>query len=111
MLFPNDIQPGLQALGEGPSIRFLIWVFRKQNQPGSSNPNREVWIEGRKIFIHSLKDIGEGDELTFDCGLDTDYFEDHPRRCGQGSEGAQEEGEGGDVNRVGIVHLRNGLSH
>lgn len=49
----------------------------------SCNPNCEAWIEGRKIFIHSLKDINAGEELSFDYGFDVDCFEDHPCCCGQ----------------------------
>lgn len=49
----------------------------------SCNPNCEAWIEGRKIFIHSLTDINAGEELTFDYGFDVDCFEDHPCLCGQ----------------------------
>ncbi len=49
----------------------------------SCSPNCEAWIEGRKIFIHSLCDINEGDELTFDYGFDVDCFEDHPCLCGR----------------------------
>ena len=49
----------------------------------SCNPNCEAWIVGRKIFIHSLKDINCGDELTFDYGFDVDCYEDHPCLCGQ----------------------------
>jgi len=49
----------------------------------SCNPNCEAWIEGRKIFIHSLKDINAGEELTFDYGFDVECYEDHPCRCGQ----------------------------
>ncbi len=48
----------------------------------SCNPNCEAWIEGRKIFIHSLADIYPGDELTFDYGFDVECYEDHPCRCG-----------------------------
>ncbi len=48
----------------------------------SCNPNCEAWIEGRKIFIHSLTDIQPGDELTFDYGFDVECYEDHPCRCG-----------------------------
>jgi len=48
----------------------------------SCNPNCEAWIEGRKIFIHSLRDIEAGEELTFDYGFDVDCYEDHPCRCG-----------------------------
>ena len=49
----------------------------------SCNPNCEAWIEGRKIFIHSLTDINAGDELTFDYGFDVECYEDHPCRCGK----------------------------
>ncbi len=49
----------------------------------SCNPNCEAWIEGRKIFIHSLRDIQQGEELSFDYGFDVECWEDHPCRCGQ----------------------------
>ncbi len=49
----------------------------------SCAPNCEAWIEGRKIFIHSLVDINPGDELTFDYGFDVDCYEDHPCLCGK----------------------------
>ncbi len=49
----------------------------------SCAPNCEAWIEGRKIFIHALHDINEGEELTFDYGFDVDCYEDHPCRCGK----------------------------
>ena len=49
----------------------------------SCNPNCEAWIEGRKIFIHSLRDIQAGEELTFDYGFDVDCYEDHPCLCGR----------------------------
>ena len=49
----------------------------------SCAPNCEAWIEGRKIFIHSLCDINPGDELTFDYGFDVDCYEDHPCLCGR----------------------------
>lgn len=48
----------------------------------SCAPNCEAWIDGRRIFIHALHDINEGEELTFDYGFDVDCFEDHPCRCG-----------------------------
>lgn len=48
----------------------------------SCNPNCEAFIEGRKIFIHSLREIAEGEELTFDYGFDVDCYEDHPCLCG-----------------------------
>ena len=49
----------------------------------SCSPNCEAWIEGRKIFIHSLRKISAGDELTFDYGFDVECYEDHPCRCGK----------------------------
>lgn len=49
----------------------------------SCAPNCEAWIEGRKIFIHSLADINPGEELTFDYGFDVDCYEDHPCLCGK----------------------------
>ncbi|MBJ7285859.1 MAG: SET domain-containing protein-lysine N-methyltransferase [Akkermansiaceae bacterium] len=49
----------------------------------SCNPNCEAWIEGRKIFIHSLSDIQAGDEFTFDYGFDVDHYEEHPCLCGK----------------------------
>lgn len=51
----------------------------------SCEPNCEAWIEGRRIFIHSLRAIKEGEELTFDYGFDVDCWEDHPCRCGKKS--------------------------
>ena len=36
----------------------------------SCNPNCEAWIEGRKIFIHSLSDIQAGEEHPCLCGKD-----------------------------------------
>ncbi len=49
----------------------------------SCDPNCEAWISGRRIFIHALRDINAGDELTFDYGFDVDCYEDHPCRCGK----------------------------
>ena len=49
----------------------------------SCSPNCEAWIEGRRIFIHSLRDIAAGEELTFDYGFDVDCYEDHPCLCGK----------------------------
>lgn len=49
----------------------------------SCAPNCEAWIEGRRIYIHSLRDVKAGEELTFDYGFDVDCYEDHPCRCGR----------------------------
>ena len=35
----------------------------------SCDPNCEAWIEEEQIFLYSLRDIEEGEELTFDYGL------------------------------------------
>jgi SET domain-containing protein len=48
----------------------------------SCEPNCEAWIEGRRIYVHSLRDIRAGEELTFDYGFDVECYEDHPCRCG-----------------------------
>jgi hypothetical protein len=48
----------------------------------SCDPNCEAWIVGRRIVIHSLRDIQPGEELTFDYGFDVETYEDHPCRCG-----------------------------
>ena len=49
----------------------------------SCGPNCEAWIEGKRIFIHSLTDIAAGEELTFDYAFDVDCYEDHPCLCGR----------------------------
>lgn len=49
----------------------------------SCEPNCEAWQTGKEIFIHALRDIRAGEELTFDYGFDVECFEDHPCRCGR----------------------------
>jgi uncharacterized protein len=49
----------------------------------SCEPNCQAWCVGRKIFIHALRDIHAGEELTFDYGFDVSCYEDHPCRCGK----------------------------
>jgi SET domain-containing protein len=48
----------------------------------SCSPNCEARIDGRRIFIHSLRDIPADEELTFDYGFDVECYEDHPCLCG-----------------------------
>lgn len=48
----------------------------------SCEPNCEAYNTGRRIYIHSLRDIEEGEELSFDYGFDIEHFEDHPCLCG-----------------------------
>ena len=49
----------------------------------SCQPNCEAWITGQRIFIHALRAIEPGEELTFDYGFEVDCYEDHPCRCGR----------------------------
>ncbi len=51
----------------------------------SCEPNCEAWMDGKRIFIHAIRDIKEGEELTFDYGFDVDCYEDHPCLCGRES--------------------------
>jgi len=51
----------------------------------SCEPNCEAWIEEDQIFIYSIRDIKQGEELTFDYGFDIECYEDHPCRCGKAS--------------------------
>ncbi len=49
----------------------------------SCSPNCEARSMGKRIFIHALRDIAEGEELSFDYGFDVDCYEDHPCLCGR----------------------------
>ena len=49
----------------------------------SCDPNCEAWIDGKRIFIHALRHISEGEELTFDYAFDVSCYEDHPCLCGR----------------------------
>jgi SET domain-containing protein len=53
----------------------------------SCDPNCEtqIWEQAKKddeIWYVSLRDIEEGEELSFNYGFDLDCWEDHPCRCG-----------------------------
>lgn len=48
----------------------------------SCDPNCEAYIIRGRIWIHSLREIKEGEELTYNYGFDVDTWEDHPCRCG-----------------------------
>lgn len=48
----------------------------------SCEPNCQAWSQGRKIFIHAIKEIQAGEELSFDYGFDVECYEDHPCHCG-----------------------------
>lgn len=49
----------------------------------SCDPNCEAWIDGKRIFIHALRAIAAGEELTFDYAFDVSCYEDHPCLCGR----------------------------
>lgn len=49
----------------------------------SCEPNCEAQIDRLRIFIHALRDIQPGEELTFDYGFDVDCYEDHRCLCGK----------------------------
>ncbi len=51
----------------------------------SCEPNCEAWSKGKKIFIHALRDIKQGEELSFDYGFDVECYLDHPCLCGSKS--------------------------
>jgi hypothetical protein len=82
------------AIKTGDAAVYIFNVTKKYDLDGnfpwntarlinhSCEPNCEAWATGKKIFIHALKDIKEGDELTFDYGFDVECFEDHPCLCG-----------------------------
>ncbi len=48
----------------------------------SCDPNCESAIEDGHIWIFSLQDIKEGEELTYDYGYDPKDLEETPCRCG-----------------------------
>jgi uncharacterized protein len=48
----------------------------------SCEPNCEaVWDEDR-IWIEAIRDIGEGEEITFNYGYDLEDYKEHPCACG-----------------------------
>lgn len=48
----------------------------------SCSENCEAVNEDDRIFIYSLKDIAQDEELLFDYGYSLEHFLDHPCRCG-----------------------------
>jgi SET domain-containing protein len=48
----------------------------------SCAPNCDVEIVKGRIWISALRDIDEGEELSFNYGFDLDDYESHPCRCG-----------------------------
>jgi len=48
----------------------------------SCDPNCEAFIVRGHIWIVSLREIEEDEELSFNYGFDLENYEDHPCRCG-----------------------------
>lgn len=51
----------------------------------SCEPNCEVEIVDKRIWVVSVREIKKGEELSFNYGFDLDDFENHPCRCGTNS--------------------------
>jgi hypothetical protein len=49
----------------------------------SCDANCEAYIIRGRIWIYSIKEIKNGDELTYNYGFELDTWEDHPCRCGK----------------------------
>lgn len=86
-----------RAVKDGDAAVYIFNVSRKYDIDGdvpwntarlinhSCEPNCEALQTGRRIYIHALRDIEEGEELTFDYGFDVECYEDHPCSCGTAS--------------------------
>jgi SET domain-containing protein len=48
----------------------------------SCDPNCEAYITRGRIWIWCIRDIADGEELSFNYGFDLENYEDHPCRCG-----------------------------
>jgi uncharacterized protein len=48
----------------------------------SCAPNTEAVLEEGRIWIIALRNIGPGEEITFNYGYDLDDYRAHPCRCG-----------------------------
>jgi len=47
----------------------------------SCAPNCEAEWEGSRIFINALRDLKQGEELTFNYGYDLEDYQDHVCQC------------------------------
>jgi uncharacterized protein len=48
----------------------------------SCAPNCEALLEDGHIWIVALREIGAGEELTFNYGYDLEFYREHPCHCG-----------------------------
>jgi hypothetical protein len=51
----------------------------------SCEPNCEAFISRGRIWLHAMRDIVQGEELTFNYGFGLETWEEHPCRCGKPS--------------------------
>lgn len=49
----------------------------------SCRPNCEIDIVRGHIWIIALREIAEGEEISYDYGYDLDHWDEHPCRCGK----------------------------
>ncbi len=54
---------------------------RLMNHSCAPNVEAQVWDE-KEIWFVALRDIQQGEELTFNYGFDLENWEEHPCRCG-----------------------------
>lgn len=77
LLFAVDDNVTIDAGVSGNSIRFINH---------SCDPNCETSVDGDRVFVHALRHIEPGEELTYDYNLrpgdPSDRPEDYPCRCG-----------------------------
>ena len=48
----------------------------------SCDPNAYVEVKKNHIWIHALRDIKKGEEITYDYNFDVEHYEEYPCRCG-----------------------------
>ena len=77
LLFAIDDERTIDAGVNGNSIRFINH---------SCDPNCETTVEEDRVFVHAVREIQPGEELTYDYNLrpgdPDDRPEDYPCRCG-----------------------------
>lgn len=77
LLFEVDEKTTIDAGVDGNNIRFINH---------SCDPNCETSVEGTRVFVHALRHIEPGEELTYDYNLrpgdPSDGPETYPCRCG-----------------------------
>ena len=54
---------------------------RLMNHSCGPNVEAQIW-KGKEIWFLALRDIEQGEELTFNYGFDLEHWEDHPCCCG-----------------------------